>query len=130
VRLQAVRAELAHVLAAAFPDWSVYAYVPGAANLNSIVVGLPDSITPNVTGTFWRAIIPVYIVTGSAEPEAQETALLAAIPAVVAAADGTRGVSFASARSTEVREFFDIQLGQSQALACSVMVELMIPNPH
>ena len=130
MRFQAVRAELAHLYTVAFPSWSVYDYVPGSANLQSIVIGLPDSLTPNVTGSFWRMVVPVYVVTGSADPEAQETALLSVIPEVVAAVDGTRGASFASARSTEVREFFDIQLGQSSALSCSIMVELMIPVPH
>lgn len=127
---QAVREELAELYTTAFPDWSVYDFVPGSANLNSIVVGLPDSLTPNVTGAFWSMILPVYVVTGSASPEAQESALLAVIPAVVAAVDGTRGTSFASARSTEVREFFDIQVGQSSALSCSIMVELLINNPQ
>ena len=126
---QAVRDELAAVYAAKFPDWSVYDHVPGSANLNSIVVGLPDSLTPNVTGAFWRMIVPVFIVTGSANPQAQETALLSIVPAVVAAVDGTRGETFASAHSTEVREFVDIQLGQTSALSCSIMVELMIPHP-
>ena len=126
---QAVRAELADLYSSAFPEWSVYDYVPGSANLNSIVVGLPDSLTPNVTGSFWQMIVPVYIVTGSVNPEAQESALLSVIPSVVAAVDGTRGASFASARSTDVREFFDIQLGQSSALSCSIMVELMIHDP-
>lgn len=127
---QAVREELAELYQSAFPDWSVYEFVPGSANLNSIVVGLPDSLTPNVTGSFWSMILPIYIVTGSASPEAQESALLSVIPAVVAAVDGTRGTSFASARSTEVREFFDIQIGQSSALSCSIMVELMISDPQ
>ena len=70
MRFQAVRAELAHLYTVAFPSWSVYDYVPGSANLQSIVIGLPDSLTPNVTGSFWRMVVPVYVVTGSADPGA------------------------------------------------------------
>ena len=113
-------------------DVQVYAFLPGAATLPAIVIGLPDRIVPAVSAAYWRLELPVYVVARSADPTAQETSLLETLVSAVDVLrdpDNRTGSSYVSLRVEDVTELFQITVGSVEAVSAQVNLELMIPNP-
>lgn len=122
--------ELADLVRDALPSWNVYDSIPPAAQLPGIVVGSPDSVIPNRTGTLWWVELPLYVLVASTVPDDVMTTMLTATVEVARVVETiTTGTNFRSCRLAEIREFFDVQVGPSEARSCSMVLELLIPNP-
>lgn len=126
--IQDTRAEIATALEGLGAQ--TYAYIPGAAQLPGIVVGLPDRVNPTLTTGFWQLELPVFIVSRSASPLDGETTLLELMAATVQRLKETRsGTAFSTLRVVDVSELFEITVGTIEAHSCSVNLSVMLPSP-
>lgn len=126
--LNAIRSELGDLAAAA--GWNVYDYTPGATSLPAVVVGMPDNVTPGPTAGFWSAQFPVYVLTRSADPATAERTILAQVVALAAVYRNTgAGTAYRTIRLVEIRDFYDVTTGNTEANAGSIIVEIIAPAP-
>lgn len=125
--IQEVRAELSSLLSAVTQS---YDYLPGSAQLPSVVVGLPDRIQHSITAYYWRLDLPVYCVTRSVVALDSETELLELVVQVVAALKGaTTGTTYSSLKVVDTTDLYPITVGATEANSAQVNVEIMILTP-
>ena len=125
--IQEVRAELSTLLSAVAQS---YDYLPGSAQLPSVVVGLPDRIQHSITPSYWRLDLPVYCVTRSVVALDSETELLELVVQVVAALKGaTTGTTYSSLKVVDTTDLYPITVGATEANSAQVNVEIMILTP-
>tara|TARA_R110000787_G_scaffold9762_3_gene33850 strand:- start:61 stop:450 length:390 start_codon:yes stop_codon:yes gene_type:complete len=125
--IQEVRAELSTLLSAVAQS---YDYLPGSAQLPSVVVGLPDRIQHSITAYYWRLDLPVYCVTRSVVALDSETELLELVVQVVAALKGaTTGTTYSSLKVVDTTDLYPITVGATEANSAQVNVEIMILTP-
>lgn len=126
--IQAIRTEIAGLLDGLGAQ--TYDYLPGSAQLPALVVGLPDTLDPYVSNSYWLVDLPVYVVTRSAEPLSGETSLLDLVVTVVATLKANRtGVSYSSLRVVDITNLDPIEIGTVDAHSAQVNVSVMVPTP-
>lgn len=126
--LNAIRSELGDLAADA--GWNVYDNTPGSATLPAVVVGLPERVEPGPTVGYWTAQFPVYVLTRSADPAAGERSLLERAVELAAVYRNTPpGTAYRTARFLEIRDFYDVTVGNTEANAATIVVEVLAPAP-
>jgi hypothetical protein len=125
--IQEVRDELSTLLSAVTQS---YSYLPGSAQLPSVIIGLPDRIQHSITTSYWRLDLPVYCVTRSVVALDSETELLDLVVQVVAALKGaTTGTTYSSLKVVDTTDLYPITVGAIEANSAQVNVEIMILTP-
>jgi len=125
--IQEVRDELSTLLSAVTQS---YSYLPGSAQLPSVIIGLPDRIQHSITTSYWRLDLPVYCVTRSVVALDSETDLLDLVVQVVAALKGaTTGTTYSSLKVVDTTDLYPITVGAIEANSAQVNVEIMILTP-
>jgi len=120
---QAAREELALVVVAGVKVYADYA----SAKSPGLVIGLPRRIQSSTHGLD-SLEIPLELLIAGGDKSAVEGRLLELAKLVKATYHGLQGTAFAVCRWIETVDFRTEALGQGQALACSVVVECLIPS--
>ena len=125
--IQEVRTELAELVSTLAQS---YDYLPGSAQLPSIVVGLPERIEHSVTSGYWRVEVPLFVVVRSVSPVDGETELLDLVVQVVALLKAnSQGTAWASLKVVDTTDLYPITVGKIEAQSASINVAVMIPTP-
>lgn len=126
--VQDLRGELASLVRVADLGVDVYDYLPGAAQLPAVVIGLPDRTDPTRTTGFREVELPVYVLTRSIDPKAGEIALLDLVDQVVQILKGQqRGDYYSSLRVDSTSDYYQIAVGTIEADSAQINVAAMIP---
>lgn len=123
--IQDARTEIAGYLAGLGAQ--EYDYIPGAAQLPGIVVGLPSSIDPSLTSELMEVALPVFVVTRSADPAAGESSLLELVLAVEARLGEHRmGTAYRTLRVEDITDFFPVAVGDVEAQSATVRTSVIL----
>lgn len=105
--------------------WNVYAFTPGAPSLPAVVVGLPESITPNRSAGLAEIEFPVFVLHTLNNDRATEAALFEMSLTVHTALSGAESQWWSSLRVGPVEQFSQVAVGAAQAVGCRIPVNVL-----
>lgn len=121
--IQAVRSEIA-----TFAPEGVkgYDYLPGNAQLPTMVVGLPVSVTYDASFRLASVELPIVVAVSGQSGKDVESALLTQATDVAEALRGARGTSFHTSQVSGIRDFGVIEVGASQHLSATIYLTVLV----